>query len=94
MLMRSDNERALVAFLCPAAMGLEGVEMIEQACLERDHAANGLAEVAVREVKTQARVLKGHLEERLKRPPEWTEPPATLASSTISKLLVEAQNPS
>ena len=50
--MRSDNERALLAFLRAAAMGLAGVEVIEQACFEGDHAANGLAEVAVREVKS------------------------------------------
>ena len=35
-----------------APMGLAGVEVIEQACFEGDHVANGLAEVAVREVKS------------------------------------------
>ena len=48
--------------------------MTEQACPEGDHAANGLAEVAVREVKAQTRVVKSHLKERLKRSLEWTEP--------------------
>ena len=42
-----------------------------------DHAANGLAEVGVREVKAQTRVLKSHLEERLKRQLDWSEPLAT-----------------
>ena len=37
----SDNERALLAFLRAAAASLEGVEVIEQASLEGDHAANG-----------------------------------------------------
>ena len=60
-----EQERALLAFLCAAAASLEGVEVIiEQASPEGDHAANGLAEVGVREVKAQTRVLKSHLEER------------------------------
>ena len=45
LLLRSDNERALLAFLRAAAASLEGVEVIEQASPEGDHAANGLAEV-------------------------------------------------
>ena len=67
LLPRSDNERALLAFLRAAAAGLEGVDVIGQASPEGDHAANGLAEVGAREVKAQTRVLKSHLEERLKR---------------------------
>ena len=51
--------------------------MIEQTSPEGDHAANGLAEVGVREVKAQTRVLKSHLEERLKRQLDWSEPLAT-----------------
>ena len=70
MLLRSDNERALLAFLRAAAANLEGVEVVEQASPEWDHAANGLAEVGVREVK----VLKSHLEERLTRQLDWSEP--------------------
>ena len=77
LLLRSDNERALPAFLRAAAASLEGVEVIEQASPEGDHAANGLAEVAVREVKAQTRVVKSHLEERLKRQLGWGEPLAT-----------------
>ena len=77
LLLRSDNERTLLAFLRAAAASLEGVEVIEQASPEGDHAANGLAEVGVREVKAQTRVLKSHLEERLKRQLDWSEPLAT-----------------
>ena len=44
LLLRSDNERALLAFLRAAAASLEGVEVIEQVSLEGDRAANGLAE--------------------------------------------------
>ena len=64
-MLRSDNERALLAFLRAAAASLEGVEVIEQASPAGDHAANGLAEVGVR------------LEERLKRQLDWSEPLAT-----------------
>ena len=44
MLLRSDDERALLAFLRAAAASWEGVEVIEQVSLELDRAANGLAE--------------------------------------------------
>ena len=77
LLLRSDNERALLAFLRAAAASLEGVEVIEQASPEGDHAANGLAEVCAREVKAQSRVLKSLLEERLKRQLGWSEPLTT-----------------
>ena len=77
LLLRSDFERALLAFLRAAAASLEGVEVMEQASPEGNHAANGLAEVGVREVKAQTRVLKSHLEERLKRQLDWSEPLAT-----------------
>ena len=77
LVMRSDNERALLAFLRSAAASLEGTEVVEQLCPEGDYAANGLAEVAVREVKAQLRVLKSHLEERLGRGLDWTEPLAS-----------------
>ena len=53
------------------------VEVIEQASPEGDHAANGLAEFGVREVKAQTRVLKSHLEESLKKQLDWSEPLAT-----------------
>ena len=77
LLLRSDNERALLAFLRAAAASLEGVEVIEQASPEGDHAANGLAEVGVREVKAQTGVLKSHLEQRLMRQLDWGEALAT-----------------
>ena len=63
--LRSDNERALLAFLRAAAASLEGVEVTEQSSPEGDH---------VREVKAQTRVPKSHLEERLKRQLDWCEP--------------------
>ena len=48
LLLRSDNEQALLAFLRAAAASLEGVEVVGQTSPEGDHAANGLAEIGVR----------------------------------------------
>ena len=68
--------------------------MWSKSCPEGDHAANGLAEVAVREVKAQVRVLKSHLEERLGRRLEWTEPLASWivrhAANCLSRCRVQA----
>ena len=91
LLLRSDNERALLTFLRAAAASLEGVEVIEQASPQGNHAANGLAEVGVREVMAQTRVLKSHLEERRKTAGlEWTA--GDVVGSTLSDLLVKIQN--
>ena len=94
LLLRSDKERALLAFLRAAAASLEGVEVIEQTSPEGDHAANGLAEVGVREVKAQTRVLKSHLEERLKRQLDWSEPLATWlirhSANCLSRYIIQA----
>ena len=94
LVMRSDNERALLALLRSVAANLEGAEVVEQSCPEGDHAANGLAEVAVREAKAQVRVLKSHLEERLGRRLEWTEPLASWivrhAANCLSRYRVQA----
>ena len=89
LLLRSDNERALLVFLRAAGAGLEGVEVIEQASPE------GITQRmdSLREVKAQTRVLKSLLEERLKRQLDWSEPLATWLS-TLSKLLVEGPNSS
>ena len=64
---------------------LEGVEVIEQASPEGDHSVDGLTEVGVREVKS-------HLEERLTRQLDWSEPLSNVVGSTLSKLLVKVPN--
>ena len=72
------GQRVLSAFLRAAAASLEGVEVIEQANSEGDHAANGLAEVGVREVRAQTRgPEESSRRERLKRQLDWSEPLAT-----------------
>ena len=63
--VRSDNESPLLALLRAASASLPGVEVVEKTCPEGDSAANGLAEVAVREVKCQVRAVRSQLEERL-----------------------------
>ena len=50
---RGVGWKRLLLSLRAAAARMEGVEVIEQASPEGDHAANGLAEVCVREVKAQ-----------------------------------------
>ena len=94
LFLRPDNARALQGFLRAAAAGLEGVEVIEQASPEGDHAANGLAEVGVREIKAQTRVLKSHLEEGLQRQLDWSEPLATRlvrhSANCLSKYRIQA----
>ena len=44
---------------------LTGVELVQMTSPEGDHAANGLAEVGVREIKAQTRILRSQLEQRL-----------------------------
>ena len=58
LLLRSDNERRCLRFSVLQLKSLEGVEVIEQASPQVDHAANELAEVGLREVKAQTRALK------------------------------------
>ena len=41
---------------------LMGVELVQMTSPEADHAANGLAEVGVREIKAQTRILRCQLE--------------------------------
>ena len=62
---KSDGEPAIKAMKAKAIDGLKGIEAISQETPEGDHQANGLAEVAVREVKRQVRVMKSSLEEKL-----------------------------
>ena len=62
LIARSDNEPSILALLRDVSASLPEVEMIFKSSPEGDHQANGLAEVGVREVKAQARVLKSELE--------------------------------
>ena len=67
LVLRSDNEPSLLALLRRVAANLPGIEVIPKTSPEGDHAANGLAEVGVREVKSQSRVIRSQLEARLQK---------------------------
>ena len=67
LVMRSDNEPALLSLLSRVAANLPGVEIVPRTSPEGDHAANGLAESGVRELKGQAREIRSQLEQRLSK---------------------------
>ena len=65
ILVRSDTERSLLSLIERVMSNLTGVELVLMTSPEGDHAANGLAEVGVHEIKAQTRILRSHLEQRL-----------------------------
>ena len=64
LIFRSDGEPAIVALQRKAIEALAGVEVIPRHCPEDDHAANGAAEAAVREMKRVIRAVKQATEEK------------------------------
>ena len=65
ILVRSDNERSLLSLIERVMNNLTGVELVQMTSPEGDHAAYGLAEVGVREIKAQTRILRSQWEQRL-----------------------------
>ena len=65
ILVRSDNERSLLSLIERVTSNLTGVELVLMSSPDGDHQANGLAEVGVREIKAQTRILRSQLEQRL-----------------------------
>ena len=65
ILVRSDSERSLLSLIESVTSNLTGVELVMMTSPEGDHQANGLAEVGVREIKAQTRILRSQLEQRL-----------------------------
>ena len=65
ILMRSDNERSLLSLIERATCNLTGVELVLMTSPEGDHQSSGLAEVGVREINAQTRILRSQLEQRL-----------------------------
>ena len=61
ILVRSDNERSLLSLIERVTSNLTGVELVMMTSPEGDHQANGLAEVGVREIKAQTRILRSQL---------------------------------
>ena len=74
VICRSDNERPLLSLLQKVAASLPGVEVVPKTSSEGDHSANGLAEIGVREIKSQVRVIRSQLEGSLKAQLKEDEP--------------------
>ena len=70
----SDNEPSILALLADVSASLPEVEIVPRQSVEGDHKGNGLAEVGVREIKGQARVLRSHVEFCYKRRLSRDEP--------------------
>jgi len=71
---RSDNERSLLALLQKVSACMPEVEIIPKTSPEGDHSANGLAEIRVREIKAQIRVIRSQVESSLKSRLDEDEP--------------------
>ena len=63
--MRSDNERSLLSLIECVSNNLRGVDLVLMTSPEGDHAASGVADVDVREIKALRRILRSQLEQRL-----------------------------
>ena len=74
ILVRSDNERSLLSLIKCVTCNLTGVELVLMTSPEGDHQANGLAEVGVREIKAQTRILRSQLEQRLETRTDEKDP--------------------
>ena len=61
-MFRSDNEPSILALLKDVSAGCPELEVIFRNSPQGDSRANGLAEVGVREVKNQTRVLLSELQ--------------------------------
>ena len=90
--MRSDNERSLLSLIERVMNNLAGVELVQMASPEGDHQANGLAEVGVREIKAQTRILRSQLEERLGNRTDEKDSVDVVDTQTCSELFVQLQN--
>ena len=53
ILVRSDKKRSLLSLIERVMSNLTGVKLVQMTSPEGDHAASGLAEVGVREIKAQ-----------------------------------------
>ena len=65
ILVRSDIQRSLLSSIERVSNNLLGVELVLVPSPEGDHAANGLAEVGVRDIKAQIQILRSQLEQGL-----------------------------
>ena len=71
---RSDNERSLLSLLQKVSACLPDIEFVPKTSPEGDHSANGLAQIGVREIKAQVRVIRSQLESSLRSRLDEDEP--------------------
>ena len=64
IILRSDNEAALLKLLGKVSENLPGVECVPRTSPEGGSQASGAAEAAVREMKNQTRVLRSEMQEK------------------------------
>ena len=74
VVVKNDNEPALLAMIMVVSDSLTGVEVVARNSPEGDHAADGLAEFGVREAKGQTRAIRSQLEANLGTRLEEDEP--------------------
>ena len=91
ILVKSDNERSLLSLIERVMNNLTGVELVQMTSPEGDHAANGLAEVGVREIKAQARILRNQLQQRLGNRSDVKDPLMSWIPRHAAKLCVQIQ---
>ena len=91
ILVRSDNERPLLSLIERVTCNLTGVEFVQMTSPEGDHAANGLAEVGVREIKAQTRILRSQVEQRLANRTDEKDPLMSWIPRHAGKLCVQVQ---
>ena len=92
ILVRSDNERSLLSLIERVTSNLTGVELVMMTSPEGDHQANGLAEVGVREIKAQTRILRSQLEQLLGSRIDEKDPIDVVDTTSCSELCVQIQN--
>ena len=66
--------RSLLSLIERGMHTLTGVELVQMTSPEGNHRANGLAEVGVREIKAQTRILRSQLEQRLSKRMDEKDP--------------------
>ena len=92
ILVRSDSERSLLSLIERVTCNLTGVEWVLMTSPEGNHQANGFAEVGVREIRAQTRILRSQLEQRLGSRIDEKRSVDVVDTTSCSELCVQLQN--
>ena len=65
ILVRSDKERPLLSMIERVTCNLTGIELVQMTSPEGYHQTKGFAEVGVREIKAQTKILRSQVDQRL-----------------------------